>query len=488
MSTIFKVLIHNSIKLRNSYNGFTLLELLIGLVLMSAIGGLAMNAFVETSKSFRQDKKEIDTSQNLSAILEIIGNDIRQAGENINDGSFPAIEFTVATAAESAPANGLVPGSSKIIVRRAVSTPMTLCQTINANTITTTALATAPTTAVAPLGTITVADNAISATTPNCAVGWQTSPLFAIRPNATFVPNTTPATAPLPSPPTGASGTLTLVLPDALRQARDYRCEQVDPNPVLAYSSPAQPSNADFCPTTGIPPSVRVAISDGSGHMLIFNQTAESDQSPGNYNRYGLQYNATFVTPDPAIANNNNAAANSYAFGAGNSIYPIEERVYTLVKDPTDAANLSGILYLSKNGATPVPLIKGITTFNIAARGYTDALLQVVNPTPAGPTVNPNPTQNALTAASPICLDSPTFGAATVANPQYVCKFNYSTAADPAINWKQIAGVRVSLQAKYDGAGQSATVGANDKDANQLNIRDKLKATAEYFPRNVLSK
>ena len=95
MSTIFKVLIHNSIKSRNSNNGFTLLELLIGLVLMSVVGGLAMNAFVQTSTSFRQDKKDIETSQDLSAVLEIIGNDIRQAGENINDGSFPAIEFTV---------------------------------------------------------------------------------------------------------------------------------------------------------------------------------------------------------------------------------------------------------------------------------------------------------------------------------------------------------------------------------------------------------
>jgi prepilin-type N-terminal cleavage/methylation domain-containing protein len=495
MSTIFKVLIHNSTKLRNSHHGFTLLELLVGLVLMSVIGGLAMDAFLNSSNSFRQDKKDIDTSQNLSAVLEIIGNDIRQAGENINDGTFPSIEFTVATTAESTPATGLVPGSSKIIVRRAVSAPLTLCQTIP-TAITTTSLSTAATTAITPLGTLIVADNAQVGTAPNCAVGTSTSALFAARPNPAYVPNEILSGATLPTIkstlPVLPTSSLSLVLPDALRQARDYRCTQADPNPTLAYNSPSQPSNRDFCPTAGDPPSVRIAVSDNAGHMIILNQTGERDLSVGNYRQYGIQYNASFVAgsnPDPAIANNAITATvigtTPTTFNPGDAVYVIEERVYTLVKDSTFATNASGVLYLSKNGAQAVPLIKGITNFNISAKRYTDALQQIVDPTPAGATVDPN-TTGTLTAANPICSDSPTATAAIAAaitstpTPQYICKFNYNTATDTALSWKQIAGVKVSLQAKYDGSGKAVTATAAET--------AKLIASAEYFPRNVLSK
>jgi hypothetical protein len=43
-----------------------------------------------------------------------------------------------------------------------------------------------------------------------------------------------------------------------------------------------------------------------------------------------------------------------------------------------------------------------------------------------------------------------------------------------------LAGVKIELQAQYDGTGQNATPTQAD--------RDKLTATAEYFPRNVMSK
>jgi hypothetical protein len=141
-------------------------------------------------------------------------------------------------------------------------------------------------------------------------------------------------------------------------------------------------------------------------------------------------------------------------------------------------------LYLSKNGAQAVPLIKGITNFNISAKRYTDALQQIIDPTPAGATVDPN--AGTLTTANPICSDSPTATAAIAAaitstpTPQYICKFNYNTATDTALSWKQIAGVKVTLQAKYDGSGKAVTATAAET--------AKLIASAEYFPRNVLSK
>jgi prepilin-type N-terminal cleavage/methylation domain-containing protein len=507
MFTIFKVLIHNSTnKLRVTNNGFTLLELLVGLILMSIVGGLAMNAFVNANTSFGKDKKNIDTSQDLSAVLEIVGNDIRQAGENINDGSFPAIEFKVADAINDP---NLVPGSSKIIIRRAVSLPMTLCENITPAMATTTSLSAPAPGPIAKIGTLAVADNAISNTFPNaanCAVGTQTSPLFAGRPNGnytgTYVVNQTAAggattqISPLPALPTGRSGTLSLVLPDALRQARDYRCAQADPNPTIPYNSPAQPSNADFCPTGG-GPSVRIAVSDGAGRMLIFNQTGEADLSPTSFTKYGIDYNASFVDDginrDPAIDNNATALATLASFNPGDAVYVIEERVYTLVKDTSVSVNPPGILHLSKNGGRAVPLIKGIANFNVSAKMYSDSLLQQVDPTPdtlvttgSATVVNSPPKTSVSIPTANIC--SGHTGVVSNTNPKYVCSFNYGTnspATPPstgtiAMNWKQIAGIRVALTAQYDGSGRSATASTADA--------AKLVATAEYFPRNVLSK
>ena len=55
--TILKALIQNS----NKNPGFTLLELIVGLSIMVLVGGFAMNAFVDSSKTFSNDKKNIDS-------------------------------------------------------------------------------------------------------------------------------------------------------------------------------------------------------------------------------------------------------------------------------------------------------------------------------------------------------------------------------------------------------------------------------------------
>jgi prepilin-type N-terminal cleavage/methylation domain-containing protein len=445
---IFKVLTQISTKQRNSDKGFTLLELLVGLLIMSIVIGLSLNAFVQSSTDFNKDKKTIDSNQNLSAALEMIGDDIKAAGEQINDGNFPAIEFKLADSTETT----LVTGSSKIIIRRAVSTPLTLCQT--AITATTTS--------------ITVADNngiTIAGVGANCNIGNSSSPFFAARPS-TY--NTTPTVT------TSATfdGTATApILPVALRQARDYRCLSDQPNKTLGTTD-------DPCSTSTA--SARIAVSDQGGHMFMFKQTGESDNgstpatTPPVY-KYRIIV-APIVDPailpvpyipDPAIANN--ATANqptTSPYGIGNPIYLIEERVYTLVKDPDDSR---GTLYLSVNGANASPLLKGLASFNISARLYNDTTSKTINTSPAPP-----PATSPATTISTANFVCPT-------DAKYVCQFNYKTLpTDVPMDWKTIAGIRVRLQAVYDGKGQNATATTADT--------DKLTATAEYFPRNVLSK
>jgi prepilin-type N-terminal cleavage/methylation domain-containing protein len=427
--TILKVLIQNSSKVRNPNRGFTLIELIFGLLIMVLVGGFALGAFIEASATFSKDKKSIDSSQSISAVLEVIGNDIRQSGEQVGDSSFPAIEFTLVTASEPT----LMLGSSKVTIRRALTIPLNLCQTITAGT------------AATSHTTLAVADSTIT-TNASCNVGTSTTQLFAARPGTTYT--LTPAMA-VPSP------ALALILPGPLRQVRDHRCQLDDLNPAVPYDSPAN-ATTDFCgsPTPG-QEIVRLAMSDRNGHILVFNGTGEVDNSTGAIRKYDLSVNAGGLD---LITTANNTKNQAVEYPIGSPIYVIEERVYSL--------DNQGSLQVSVDGRTPSTLIKKIARFNVSAKGFTNATDQIIDPTPGVPVAD-------------ICTPAPT--TPTVDTPQYICKLNYNAlVTDPAMNWKMIAGVKVEIQSKYDATGRSTTASTED-------IK-KLSAKAEFFPRNVLSK
>lgn len=474
---ILKVLIPSLNRVDKSTKGFTLMELIIGLSMMTIIGSIAMNMLIHASNSFNKDQKSINSSQNLSAILEIIGSDIRQSGENINDANFPVIEFAENTDL------GSMPNSSKVTVRRALTSRLTLCG------------------AFTPTATsIVVADNQTSVInqSANCDIGTQTSPLSIYRvPPAPVAPATTSASAtyfptPIVTPIPTTPPTLALKLPVELRKVRDYRCN-TDPN--FAYDTQAN-AGTDFCAPAN-PTSLRIALSSSDGQLLIFNQTNEVPE--GNTSttetsvkaitdftstkRYSITVNRTFNTgnaaavppipPDPAIANNLKNSAGTINYNIGDPIYVIEERVYTLTNN--------GSFNVSVNGAQPQILIKKISNFRVSAKIYDDALARTINPTPTSDIcTNPTGTTFIVQPATP-----------DVNNPKYICKFNYFTgvtSADKA-NWKTLAGVKIELQAKYDGTGKAAEASSNASDIAAIaEDKEKLSVAAEYFPRNVLSK
>jgi prepilin-type N-terminal cleavage/methylation domain-containing protein len=481
--TILKAIIQNFSRTDKTSKGFTLIELIVGLSIMLIVGGLAMNALVQSSISFNKDKKSIDSSQSVSAILDIIGNDIKQSGENINDKNFPTIEFKVADSAETT----LQAGSSKVIIRRSLISPLTLCEDIAVNQSFTT-------------GTNLIVAHNLKATvtsSANCDVGTSSSPLSVYRiPTTVTAPLLAPATAPVtPQPiittyfPQTASGLnpypttptpLALTLPVALRKARDYRCN-TDPNTV--YDNAAN-AGADFCSL--VPNAkLRIAISNANGQFIVFNQTDEvaattSDtvvnDDATNTTTSAKKYQITIgkstpaipYAPTDAVTNNTKNIAVPYkvttpattiAYPIGSPIYVIEERVYTLTSDKK--------LQLSIDGGTPQTLVKKIDNFRVSARTYTNSTDRIVQPTPAA-NICPN--------AAPFA-DQPT--TTSVDNPKYICQFNYFTATGTA-DWKTLAGIKVEIQTKYDGTGQNAT--ATTADTN------KLYAASEFFPRNVLSK
>jgi prepilin-type N-terminal cleavage/methylation domain-containing protein len=431
--TILKVLIQSSSKLNKSDKGFTLIELIVGLSIMLIISSLAMNTFIQSSVTFNQDKKSIDSSQNMSVVLEMVGSDIRQSGENISDSNFPTVEFKIANATDDPT---LKIGSSKIIIRRAVSDPLTLCEPIAANTDPT------------MITSLVVADNTAATVTAsaNCDVGTASSQLFAARPSTQYQ-----LTETVPSP------ALALILPKALRLARDYRCKLDNLNPTIAYDSTANATN-DFCGASPLEVT-KVAVSNSNGKLLIFNETNETVDAANTLTlkQYSISTNTTGLNASMTANNTKNKVV---AYPIGSPIYLIEERVYTLTSE--------GYFQLSIDGQAPNTLIKKIDNFRVSAKGYTNTTDRSVNPTPP-------------VAAADICADAPSSATATVNNPQYICKFNYNSAVtDPAMNWKMIAGVKVEIQSKYDGTGQNPTPTASDT--------AKLTSSAEFFPRNVLSK
>jgi prepilin-type N-terminal cleavage/methylation domain-containing protein len=436
--TILKVLI------RNSNKGFTLLELLVGLIIMSVVGGMAMSAFVNTSTSFQKDKKNIDSNQNLSAILDIIGTDIRQAGEGINDGNFPTIEFGLdsANTTASTAANTINPqASSKITIRKSVSPQLTLCQDI-------------PGDGTALPNIINVADTGSANT------------------NCKFT-----AAAPTLFPPSG----VTTSPFNTLISTREYRCQLDQLN--SSYLS----VTSDQCSTASSTSSevLRAVLSDGKGHIRTFNYYDDNFDVNTSPTQYYIKTGMT--TSDPTDIDRNKTVP----YPPGSPIYLIEEKVYAL--------DNSGNLTLSINGGTPQTLSTGIAQFNISARLYTNPLDQVVNPKPTVPATTAasgsTPATTTISSSAFVCPtgtnypNQPTTSGtteATLTNPQYVCQFNYNTqATDVAMNWKTIAGVKISLQAKYDSTGQSATITASNSTPQELNRRS---VAAEYFPRNVLSK
>lgn len=428
--TILKVLIRNLNRAKNSSQGFTLLELLVGLVIMSIVIGLSLNAFNQASSDFNKDKKNIESGQNLTAVLQMIGNDIQQAGEQITDNRFPVVEFS--TSGANTP--------STITIRRAVSTPLTLCQVLD------------NTTTVSSLTELTVANNTL--TENNCKVGTSTTPLLVSRPNTTY---TIPTTPPISDPTTALSPLVT----SSLRELRDYRCKQDNPNPSTPYDDDSQ-ATVDFCnitPPTPNPETLRIAVTGTNGRILIFNQTNENDKTGANVadRRYTISVNTNFVsTPiaDPAIASNTaNAPTAALPYNIGSPIYAIEERTYTL-----DTTN--GTLKLSVNGGAAQDLISNIDKFSVSAKIYQDTTAvplsqQQIDPAPSNACVSGTNSQFASDSA-------------------YTCRFNAGA------NWRTLAGVQVQIQAKYNSTGGSSTA-----TAEQL---EKLTARAEFFPRNVLSK
>ncbi len=107
--------------------GFSLIELIVTMAISSVVVALASQLLLQTQDSFSRDQKRVSTNQKMSSVLEIIGREIRQAGELITDPDFPTIQVIPLSSASNSPVS--------LIVYRAISTPISMC-TAHANNAT----------------------------------------------------------------------------------------------------------------------------------------------------------------------------------------------------------------------------------------------------------------------------------------------------------------------------------------------------------------
>jgi prepilin-type N-terminal cleavage/methylation domain-containing protein len=148
--------------------GFTLIELLIGMAITSIISVVAIQIITQISKSFNEDQKTTINGQKMSSVLEIIGREIRQAGESVVETNFPTIQ--VRERGDK---------GASIIVYRALSEPVTLCQGYAAGTTNITELifatdksAPAAINAAKPFCTVEAAEAGTEIFPPSRKEGW----------------------------------------------------------------------------------------------------------------------------------------------------------------------------------------------------------------------------------------------------------------------------------------------------------------------------
>jgi prepilin-type N-terminal cleavage/methylation domain-containing protein len=108
--------------IQNSSKGLTLIELIVSLLIGGILLSLTFSLLISNRKLYVEDIARTEVNQNLRAAIDIIGTDLKQAGERIAEENFPVIE---------------VKNSSDIKIRLNLPLPiLRICQNINAGSST----------------------------------------------------------------------------------------------------------------------------------------------------------------------------------------------------------------------------------------------------------------------------------------------------------------------------------------------------------------
>jgi hypothetical protein len=159
---------------RTSAKGFTILEMVVGIAMTLTVSALALAALSNAESGFSKDKNKIEGGQKLSSVLDIVGRDLVQAGEQVNEPKFPVIKVTP---------DGTK--GSRLIIYRGTEEALSTCAAIAASTSTTT-LSVASTDSAVRLANPACTANAASYSTD--VQDWITKRTASANPTANQLP------------------------------------------------------------------------------------------------------------------------------------------------------------------------------------------------------------------------------------------------------------------------------------------------------------
>jgi type II secretory pathway pseudopilin PulG len=329
---ISKSLLANKIK---SNAGFTLIELIVSIAISMIIISVILSSVTKAIKEAKEDREKISTTNALSGVLQAIGNDIKAAGESVDDDIFPVITFNNTAKSSSVKTLDLWNGERKtielietnrIIIRRAILKPLTLCQQINNNDI-------------IGNGTLNYSQNGIIVATDDTTIDHP-----GCRPT-----------------PLQSDSTITPVFPQALRNIRDYRCK---------FAITLNPNTLDGCHTedsgNNSYPIASALMSNKAGKYNTFAIYDEQLKSITQGKEYKI-FASTAGSPEgkKAIAD----------YPIGSSIYIIEKREY--------AIDNMGNINLYVNDLRIRSVASNIEKFQVSARLYSNRFTKAIDPTPS---------------------------------------------------------------------------------------------------------
>lgn len=381
MLVFSKVMIHTASKTR-SIKGFTLLELIVAAAVSLTVLGVSLGMVTEMRRWMLGDRTRIVANDNLRIASDLIGQDIKQAGERLeSDALLPGISII--------PGASATDPSTLTLQRKLLAETLPVCQNIVAGTTT--------------IDVSVVTGSAIS----NCLYSYA-------------------------APVTGELTALTTLKPtNNLRAWRTFRCTQ---------NGSAAATTSDPCTTTTSSATAWAYIYDPLNKRGEFFQysleesgncahTSLPSRTCQRIKRVGSTWTYSY-TFDPTTGDDDNQP----------KLYLLEQRQYSLTPDTSTNRNDDYILQLSVNDQPAQRIANQIRNFNVWAKVPNSfTLVPFKAPSTwgcaAGGSTGPNPAFSTQWYCSRFVGNS--YSAASTSE--------ISSGAKPLMDWQDLQGIRITL-------------------------------------------
>lgn len=314
--------------IRDSNEGFTLIELLVTLVIASIVLGLSLSLIVQQRKLFVEDKARTQVNQNLRVVADLVGADIKQAGERlVGNTQLPVVKVIDGGAGAPKPPDQL------ILQRKVIDQILPVCQTITAGTSQSTI------------------DVSVKGATGDC---------------------------------TFSDGNID-TWPDNLEQWQDSRCSKDNNNVCNRTANVANDTCVEQAESATDRECLWAYIYDpvnNRGEFFLYAFEAPRDTPDTTNNRHRI-YRA------PSATASKNTWLNTYTYNAAAPasnplLYILEERSYSLVNNPNLAGDKILRLVLNRQTTTPITLVNQLSNFQVQVvtpGSPNDVVLEEFNPT-----------------------------------------------------------------------------------------------------------